>query len=353
MATSAGLLAIALSIAEPPAQDARSYWNEWAAARKYRFAATKDERVLLLLPVERRHPERTLDLVERALARVDALAPAASDPPVAPPAPALPAATKVPAAWGASDRALDEGTIVIGLFRDPGDYSEALLHLAKSFDYLKTWVEQGRDDPGCILERPLFGACAESVPGMEEWSPDHELVHRAAQLAMLRRFGQQPVWVALGLGWNVEFDVLRSIYCFPWRRGFVGVGEHGGFEGLLRRAFTTRPKQPLTIEELAACRRGSFEPEQAAFAWGTIRFVAEHHPAALAPLLRELHERRETLGRVPAGGRNWVMAADFELSAAEQKLVLDRIVAPDLLAQASAWFVLGKRWRKPAARGSG
>lgn len=338
---------------ERPIEGATRFWSEWASARRLRFFSTRDERVLLLLPENRSKPERALDLVERALARFDEMLPA--------PAPsggasgsdgiaADPDSTGAEWNWGDPSHPLDSDAIVVGLFRDPEEYCAALDEIGKSFPYLLPWIESGRDDPGCILERPLFGACIASVPGMEEWNPDNELVHRAAQLAMLRRFGQQPVWVGLGVGWNVEFDVLENIYCFPWRNGFVSVSEHGGWEADLRKTFSKREKQPLSAGELADVRRGGFDSDQAAISWGAVRFLAQHHPAELPALLAELHALRDRLGRISDdGGRHWTMPADYVLPASEQQSALERIVAEDVLAQASDWFRLGRKWKKPGA----
>jgi hypothetical protein len=183
---------------------------------------------------------------------------------------------------------------------------------------------------------------------MEEWNPDNELVHRTGQLAMIRRFGRQPVWVGLGVGWNVEFDVLKSIYCFPWRNSFVWATEHGGWENDLRRTFKKRESLPLAIDELASIKRGGFEVKDAALAWGTIRFLVQHYDAQLPSLLMEMQAKRDVLGRVPTGdGKNWAMAADFELPADEQGKALEKLVTPDALKQAADWFRQGPNWKKP------
>ena len=325
---------------------AQAFWKEWAAKHDYRFLTTKDERVVLMVAGNRSKPERVLDLVERSLARVDELLPPV--PAVDVPPPADPPAAPAVWTWGTPDHPLDSDAIVVGLFRDPKDYASALETVAAAFPYLATWVKKGKYDPGCILVRPLFAACVDNVPGMEEWNPDNEVVHRTAQAAMWRRFGEQPIWVGLGVGWNVEFDVLKSIYCFPWRNGFVSVKEHGAWEADLRRDFSKREKQPLTMDELAAIRRGSFDSDQAALSWGTIRFLGQHHAAELPKLLVALHQLREKLGRVASeDGKSWTMAAEYELPAAEQKSAIERQVAPTAFEQASDWFRLGKKW-KPA-----
>ena len=246
--------------------------------------------------------------------------------------------------WGAPDNPLDQDPIVLGLFQNPADYASALTQVGAAFPYLASWIEHGKKDPGCILERPLFGACVDNAPGMQEWNPDNEIVHRAAQLAMRRRFGQQPVWVGLGVGWNVEFDVLKSIYCFPWRNSFVSVHEHSGWEANLRRLFTKREKQPLLIDDLVACRRGSFDFDQTAIAAGTVHFIALAHPEALPKLMMELHLLREKLGRVSTdGGKTWTLAPEFDVPPSEQKAAIERVVASEFFEQAATYFRTGKK----------
>lgn len=329
--------------ASAPDTTAAGFWADFASSRNYQLKALPGRDLLVLLPKERSKPERSIDLIERALKRVDAMLPAD----------ATTATASAPAAaaglWGAADRPLDQGTMVVGLFRQPADFAAALAALGAAFPYLKDWTASATGLPGCILERPLFGACVDKVPGMEEWSPDHELVHRAAQLATIRRCGRQPVWVGLGMGWNVEFDVLKSIYCFPWRDSFVRATEHGGWENDLRRTYEKGKPRPVDAADLAAIRRDSFEVGDAALTWGFVRFLARHHGERLLPLLREFNAQRDVLGRVPTGdGRNWTMAADFELPAEEQARLIAETVAPDALQQAADWFRQGSNWKKPS-----
>ena len=353
---------------------AEAAWKEWATKHDYTITSSKDERVLVMLPKERAKQEHALDLLERSLKRFDEILPA--PPPVKPepppsdgdnpPTDEMPAPEPQPDAktadkpwvWGGATNPLDSDTIVFGLFRKPDDYADALGKVSAAFPFLAPWAEKAKADPGCLLLQPLFGGCVDSVPGMEEWNPDNELVHRVAALAMFRRFGHQPFWVGLGVGWNVEWDVLKSIYAFPYRNSFVSVKEHGGWEADMKRKFTARgKKQPLTIDELASMKRGSFDADGAARSWGTIRFLVSNYPKETPKLLQEFQLLREKLGRKedPGGSAewtSWTIAADFELGAADQKPLLDRIISPDALAQASAFFRDGKDWKKTFAKKS-
>ncbi|MBL8843242.1 MAG: hypothetical protein JNL90_17105 [Planctomycetes bacterium] len=331
-----------------PDTTAAGFWSDFAASRKYSLKALRNGDLLVLLPQEKSKPERALERIEQALARFDAILPAA--PPTSPPTTAQKASAASSELWGTSDRPLESGTMVMALFRKPADFAEALTLLGEAFPYMAAWTTSAKGQPGCILERPLFGACVDNVPGMQEWNPDNELVHRVAQLALIRRFGRQPVWVGLGVGWNVEFDVLKNIYCFPWRDSFVWATEHGGWENDLRRAWKKRGSEAVPMAELAAIKRGGFAVEDAALCWGFVRFLVRHHGERLPALLREFDAQRAVLGRVPTGdGKNWTMAADYELSAEEQQKAVVQLVAPDALQQAADWFRLGASWKKPAA----
>lgn len=352
---------------------AENAWKEWATKHDYVIASSKDERVLILLPKERARQEHSLELLEKSLKRFDEILPAPPaikpEPPRAdgdnpptdePPPPPTDAPDPMTSAqlwvWGGATNPLDSDTIVFGLFRNPDDYADALGKVSAAFPFLAPWAEKAKSDPGCLLLQPLFGGCVDSVPGMQEWNPDNELVHRVAALAMYRRFGHQPFWVLLGVGWNVEWDVLKSIYAFPYRNGFVSVHEHGGWEADLKRKFTGRgKKQPLTIDELASIKRGSFDADDAARAWGTLRFLVSNYPKETPKLLQEFQLLREKLGRKddPGGTQewsSWKIPADFELAAADQKPLLDRLIAPEALAQASAYFRDGKDWKKTYAK---
>ena len=61
-----------------------------------------------------------------------------------------------------------------------------------------------------------------NAAGMEEWSPDHEIVNRVAQLLFLRRFSQQSFWLQQGIAWCAEWGYDSSLYCFPYRHEFIG-----------------------------------------------------------------------------------------------------------------------------------
>src|SRR5262249_51143046 len=160
---------------EAATKAAQQFWKEWSSAHKYHLLASRDGRVLLLVPEHRSRSEHALELVERSLARFDEILPT---PPAPPPAPADAASQGADAnvpplspdqeivwTWGSPDNPLDADPIVLGVFQNPADYASALGVVGAAFPYLASWIEHGKNDPGCILERPLFGACVENAPG--------------------------------------------------------------------------------------------------------------------------------------------------------------------------------------------
>ena len=192
-----------------------------------------------------------------------------------------------------------------------------------------------------------MGAVVENVQGNEEWSADHEIAHRLAQLLLIRRYGRPPNWVALGFGWNVEFDLLKSIWCFPYRAEFVAERQHGGWAAELRNMFRDRGEGPLRIYDVAACRREQFDLDCAALSWGTIRFLIQHYPAALAPFLERLRVQRGQLGKTYTSYASWRIEADYEVPQEVQEEALRLAVRDDVFHLIGDWFREGRRWKKP------
>lgn len=324
----------------PGALRALEFWQPFAERHAYRLILVDDQRIVLLLPDREASATKTVRLVERALARADALLPAPKERRTEPSAPGLPGFSpedlfgdrwqgkrttdEAPARprWGDAETALDSETGVLGQFRSMEEYAAALDLLGESFPYLGGWLAEGKDSVGCVLEQPLFAACLESAPGLEEWSLDNELVHRSAQLIVLRRFQQLPPWLTQGIAWNVEFDLLKGIYCFPWRSEFVSAGEHDSWERELRERFSGRRAELLKAADLTACRRGAFDRGGAIAAFGAVRHLARSSPHALSACAEDLRFLHRKLGR-EAAPRGGAVPSDFRLSDEVQRQTLE------------------------------
>ena len=112
------------------------------------------------------------------------------------------------------------------------------------------------------------------------WRSENELVNRLARLLVFRSYGPQPTWLSVGAAWNIELEVMRDIYCF-YRAGFVGIGDHGGWETELKREFKKRKKDPLALDEFAGWRRNTWDEHKAQLAFGMVEYLSRHEPEVL------------------------------------------------------------------------
>ncbi|MCY2961172.1 MAG: hypothetical protein NTY35_13510 [Planctomycetota bacterium] len=362
-----------------PAFDAIARWTGFCAANQYRMDLDAQGRVLVLTPVKRGQTRETLRIVGQAETWFDGLlppvprsgtAPAAApsnngdkpseNPPEKRPAPAPlpedpegppPSAPKSsgtgtggakpatpPSAWGSGAGAPDSQTAVLIILHDEKDHGVLLDHLEGSVAYLKDWVAGARKQTGLTLEDPLLGAFIENASGQEEWNGDHEVLNRVVQLLTLRRFGQQPNWIVQGLAWEAEMALFDSVYCFPYRAGFVFATEHTSWPSDLRIAFKDRAAKPLQVSELAGWQRGTWNPEAAPIAWGFVRHLAEAQKSkerALSTLLEDLRRIRDEKDRQPTGANTWKRIDGWTMPAEEQEKALVAAFGKDVFKKAT------------------
>lgn len=337
----------------------------WAKERGYRFDLDPTARVLL---VSKRGstPDARLRTLAKVEAWFDALFPAiAKGPATGPAAPEEPKDTgggipedpEAPppdagptskpkggsaGAWGSGSTGPDAHTSVMLVVRDAKDYGALIDALAATRPYLASWQATAKKLPAFVLEEPLCGAYLEKADGQEEWSPEHELVNRTAQLLVLRRFGQQPNWLVQGLGWEAEHAYDGTMYCFPFRDEFVFAAEHGAWPNELANAFADRA-EPLRLQEVASWPRGRYEPEPARLAWGLVHHLARTSKAKLGPLLDELRRFRDEHDRRSTGDATWERIAGYEVPVADQQTILEKHLGPDFLKTATEAF------KKPGA----
>jgi hypothetical protein len=362
----------------PPAFDAIAHWTGWAGKVKYRMDLDAQGRVLLLTPAKGGSAREKLRLVGQAESWFDALlppgsraavAPAAAEqpgpkvpekpatPPPAPlpedpegPPPTAPPKTTgtgastgtkptPPKVWGSGSGSPDSQTAVLIVAHDEEDFGKLLDHLEDSVPYLKDWVEEARKQTGLTLEDPLLGAYVENASGQEEWNGDHEVLNRVVQLLTLRRFGQQPNWLVQGLAWEAEMAFDGSVYCFPYRDGFVWATEHTSWPSDLRIAFKDRATKPLAIEELAQWKRGVWDPEAAPLAWGFVHYLVEAQKSkerALSSLLDELRRVRDEKDRVSTGPTTWQRIQSWSMAPEDQEKALVAAFGKDVFKKATA-----------------
>ncbi|MCC7015073.1 MAG: hypothetical protein IT454_21105 [Planctomycetes bacterium] len=244
----------------------------------------------------------------------------------------------------ADSAATESEPLVMFVLKTEVDARSLVARLAEQTPYLAAWASSAKDMPGFALELPLVGSVTLGARDQKEWDPDNEFVHRTAELALLRRFGRQPYWLLEGWAWHVEIARCKSVYCFPYRGGFVGIGEHGGWDKLLRDDWSD-PAATFSIDEVAALRRGIWDARAARQAWGTLEFLTRHHPGALTAILRELHGIWDRDSRRDIGGGSWERITDFEVPRADQLRVLESLAGP--LSELRRFFELGSAYRAP------
>lgn len=305
----------AQGLGAPDATRTLERWSAFAEREGLRLDPSADGRVLLVTAA-RHAPRRGLQLVERTLARVDALL-ASEPPPAAKRAGrrAAPRATATAAPEPAGATPAGEVAVLVEAL-DAAAYARLLAHVAELEPYLAGWASSAAASSGFVLERPLCAAWLADSPELEEWDPENELVHRTARLVVLARHGRLPAWLELGLAWRVEEEVCGSVRCLPGRAGFVGAGEGGSWPARLERA--ARAGRAPDVARLAAWRRGTWDEDAALAAWGTVRFVEEQHPGALAGVLADLARLRAERGVVRHPDGSWELVPDYEPAAAEQ-----------------------------------
>ena len=340
-------------------------FGSWAAERSYRLDLEERQRVLLISPAEGARLERLLELEQGTLALFEELLPAPvrtqrepSAPAAPTPAPSRPgelpedpeegpagaglARTRAQPAssWGNANRAPDSEPALLFVLRDERAQAELVDTLAQRFESLGTWAQTAREQLGFVLEQPLAGAFVLAARDLEEWHPDNELVHRLAELLLLRRFGRQPHWVAQGFAWLVEERLCGAIYCFPYRAEFVWATEHRGWDLELTRRFQGQ-SGPVKLAELTAWKRGTYVDAAARLSFGLWRYLARAHAPALPALLEELRAFRDRDDRVTHEDGSWSRSPDYEIPQAELERMLFAACGKDLLSKAAAWFRAG------------
>jgi hypothetical protein len=360
----------------PPA--ALAAWAGWAVEHGYRLTLSDDGRALLVTHERSRSPKKRLELLHRTEAAFDALLPApergAAPEPGAPagapdgPPPEDPGGPPpedpgggpgglspeglepLPYSWshewGVGTWPLDTETCVLFVCRTEEDHDDLVETLGEMQDYLAGWVETGKEQLGFVHQRPLVAAFVEGASGLEEWDPDNELVHRAAQLLFVRRFSaQQPYWLAQGLAWHLEHELRGTIYCFPYRSEFVWATEHTGWDRELQRRFKGRAKEPLHPDEFMEWRRGSYDADAARVTFGIAGFLARHHADRLPDFCEALRLYALEHGRRDLGGGSWERIPGYEVPAAEQLRLLRELFGETVLEELTASFEKGKRYR--------
>jgi hypothetical protein len=239
-------------------------------------------------------------------------------------------------------RALHSATVVLVQTKGDDEYASVFDKIIQDDPRLGGFISPDTNPIGVVVPSPLCAIVREDPLKKAEWEgdPDNELINRLAQLVLLHEDEQPTYWWRMGWSWNVELAACGTIFCFPHRNGFVGVGEHLGWDKILRAEFRSRStkKELLTMAELSDWKPGTFRDLTAGIAWGTVRFIIEKHPDKLTEIAGALSALRVEKGVVWLTPSTWESIPGFQLSAEDQLAVLTKHLGPDVLEDLAAYF---------------
>lgn len=331
---------------DPAAQRALTTWGPWAAEQGYALRLSDDGRVLLgagskaRLAKDARRLSETIAAFDAHLpvhaprASVSAGAGGTPDEGATVASPAVDAPAQWD--WGEGPSQLEHETAVLLSLENADDLASAVDHLAARHAFLAPWAPSARTQPGFLLEQPLCAGYLLQGDGLEEYSPDHELVHRAVQLLCLRRAGRQPAWLQIGLAWAIEDEIAKGIWCFPGRTTFVARGEHGGWESALRNLH--KKTERLEARQVLALERESYDELAARHAFGLAAHLARSRPEQLSALAHDFHQARLARAFVTQPDGRWEWKPEVELTLDEQVAILEKRLGRDWLDELlDAW----------------
>ena len=302
------------------ARTALTTWEPFLKRADYRADVEASGRVLLCTYEKGSHADEQM----RQLAKVGAWFDARFPPLLAPDAPKC-----------------EPVCATLFVLRNQEDYALLLAHVAEAAPALASWTPEARKETGFSLVDPLCGAYLESAMDLEEWSPVHELVDRAAQLLFMQRHGEQPYWLQQGVAWAAEWAFDGNIYCFPFRHEFVFAAEHGAWPGDLKNQFKSRAKKPLQMSEFALMRRGSWDAERSKLAFGCASFLVLQPADKVARALLDLRDFRTENNRQDQDDGTWVTDPLYEVPAEKQLEILEKQLGPKLMERISTFLAKG------------
>lgn len=312
-------------------------YRAWLVENDYHVSLTDDLRVILVTS-SKKSAKKRLPLVEATLETFDAL--------LAPPNRCDSDESFRGGEWGVAEHAPDAEPVVLIELDDDEHYQALLAALGEIHPDMQTWASVQSSEPGFDEERIMTTGWQSAPDGYEigpVWRSKNELVNRLSRLLMYRSYGPQPHWLNQATGWAVEYEVVGDIYCFPHRNEFIGVGEHDGWRNEIRNRFKSKKSEPLQLSDFADWKRGTFEHDHAAAAWGFIQFLAHEKPEVL-PALAEANRVAYKAGfTVDLGDGNWRTNPSFAVTPEAQFAVLKKEAGDDVLEDATDFF---RSWKK-------
>lgn len=314
-------------------------YADWATETEYHVALS-DNAIAVLFTESAKIGKRRMKLVEKTLDSFAEVVPT--------PERDAKSVTYPKFDWGTGPTPPDTEPVLLFEVRKDRDYRSLVVAAEKTGVLDPSWGRVMSENPGFI--DPLIWAAGwqESPNGFEVgdvWRTEHELVNRLSRLLLHRSFGMQPVWFRVATAWIIEQEVLKGIYSFPYRHEFVGVGEHKGWKNELRQLFKRRKGEALGADEFATWKRGTWDDDTAAVAWGLATLLHRTEPGRLGALAEAFR-----LGYKDATikGRNYTPIE--QLAPAAQEEILTRVAGPEVLTEACEFFRTAKLPKKKRSR---
>jgi hypothetical protein len=307
-------------------------YRDWIEAHDYHVSLSRDGRVLLVTS-SKKVARRRMKLVEKTLDGFDAL--------LSPPDRAGSDETFHSAAWGVGDHIPDQVPVVLVEIRKEQEYHALLAGLGEARDDLASLAHVHSMRPGFSEEQFTAAVWQEAPEGFEigkVWRSENELVNRLVRLLTFRSYGPQPTWLSLAAAWSVELEVMRDIYCFPYRSGFVGVGEHGGWETELKREFKKRKKDPLSLDEFAGWRPNTWDDHKAQLAFGMVEYLLRHEPEVLPRAAEAFRLRYKAGFKTTHPDGSWETNPAYQIPVEDQLDVLVAASDQELMQRASEFM---------------
>lgn len=312
-------------------------YRSWIVENEYHVAVTDDLRVVLVTQ-SKKSSEKRMKLVADTLATFDAV--------LSPPDRSNSTETYRGGEWGVREHAPDAEPVVLIELEKGLHYQTLLTALEETEPGMESWASIQSTEPGFADERFMATGWQAAPDGFEigqVWRSENELVNRLSRLLLFRSYGPQPNWFTQAAGWAVEQDVMGSIYCFPYRTEFVGVGEHVGWRNEIKNDFKSRKKKPLELSEFADWQRGTWDLDEAATAWGFVQFLIQEKPDAI-PAFAEANRLAYRAGfTVDHGDGTWSTNPSFAVSPKAQFDFLTAEAGEDVLQDATDFF---RSWKK-------
>lgn len=314
-------------------------YESWVQKHEYHVALSDDGRVILMTHSAKASKSR-MKLVEASLLAFDKL--------MAPPNREGSDESFLTAGWGVGQHRPDSQPVVLIEVQKPSQYHSLCSDLGSMSERLESWAMTATHSPSFAQETVAAAAWQSAPAGYEigeVWRSENELVNSLARLLLHRSYGPQPTWLRLAASWQIEMEVLDGLYCFPYRKDFIAIDSHDGWEKVLNREFKKRKKEPLAHAEFASWKRNTWDDTHARLAWGFVEFLAKHKPEVLPAIAEEFRQIYKKGSIITSDNVNWRSNPSYQIPVDEQFSVLISEGGEDLYGEASNFLRKWKRYK--------